>query len=93
MGKNWEKVELEGNSSIQNIHFVSQKIGFMLEFDEKISGSVLGKISKSTDGGKTWKVVNKGVGDYGQEEFKVYSQIYFIDEEIGFLTMPSTTGE
>lgn len=34
MGNNWTTVEIENESSIQNIHFINSNIGFMLKFED-----------------------------------------------------------
>ena len=54
-------------------------------------GTAFGTISKTNDGGETWNDVYFGVGD--EKIFKTSSQIKFINENIGFLTMPITGGE
>ena len=92
MGNNWTTVEIENESSIQNIHFINSNIGFMLKFEDVAMGIAFGKISKTVDGGKTWKDIYFGMGDE-KKIFKTSSQIKFISENIGFLTMPSAGGE
>ena len=56
-------------------------------------GIAFGDIKKTKDGGKTWNVVFNGIGNTDDKVFKIGSNIEFIDENIGFLTMPSTGGE
>jgi len=92
MGANWNTVEIENTSSIQNIHFVSSNIGFMLKFEDVAMGTAFGKISKTVDGGKNWTDIYFGIGNE-EKIFKRSSQIKFVNENIGFLTMPSTGGE
>lgn len=92
MGANWNTVEIENTSSIQNIHFVSSNIGFMLKFEDVAMGTAFGKISKTVDGGKNWTDIYFGIGNE-EKIFKRFSQIKFVDENIGFLTMPSAGGE
>ena len=93
MGVNWQTVELEDKGSIQNIQFIDANIGFMLEFEDVAMGTAFGKISKTVDGGKTWTDISNGIGEKNEERFKTSSQIKFIDENTGFLTMPLTGGE
>ena len=93
MGVNWQTVELEDKGSIQNIQFIDANIGFMLEFEDVAMGTAFGKISKTVDGGKTWTDISNGIGEKNEERFKTSSQIKFIDENTGFLTMPATGGE
>ena len=88
MGNNWNTVEIENESSIQNIHFVNSNVGFMLKFEDVAMGIAFGKISKTTDGGNKWNDIFFGVGNENKI-FKRSSQIKFINENIGFLTMPS----
>lgn len=92
MGNNWNTVEIENESSIQNINFINSDIGFMLKFEDVAMGIAFGKISKTVDGGKTWKDIYFGIGDE-KKIFKTSSQIKFINENVGFLTMPSAGGE
>ncbi len=93
MGNTWQRTNINVNSYIQNIQFINKDIGFMLQFYDKAMGTAFGEISKTEDGGKTWKSVSNGIGNYGNEEFKTGSHIYFVNENIGFLTMPNTSGE
>ena len=66
----------------------------MLEFEDTAMGIAFGKISKTTDGGDHWTEVSHGISEGGEETiFKTSSQIKFITEDIGFLTMPSTPGD
>ena len=92
MGNNWNTVEIENEASIQNIHFVNSNVGFMLEFKDVAMGAAFGKISKTIDGGENWADIFFGIGNE-DKIFKTSSQIKFINENIGFLTMPSTGGE
>lgn len=94
MVNHWHTVEIDANTSIQNIHFIDNNIGFMLEFEDTAMGIAFGKISKTTDGGDHWTEVSHGISEGGEETiFKTSSQIKFITEDIGFLTMPSTPGD
>lgn len=94
MGKDWNTVEIENKPAIiQNIHFINTNIGFMLSFDDAVVGTALGKIRKTTNGGENWEDINYGIGEGEEKTFSRGSQIKFIDEVTGFLTMPSTSGE
>lgn len=90
-GENWNTVEIENQSSIQSIQFINSKIGFMLKFEDVAMGIAFGEISKTVDGGENWNDIYFGVGNE-DKIFKTSSQIKFINENIGFLTMP-VTGE
>lgn len=92
MGRTWEKVKLEEEATVQNIHFVNQNVGYILEFMDVAMGVAFGDIKKTTDGGKTWQVVNSGIGDE-EKIFRRGSQIKFINGNVGFLTMPTISGE
>ena len=88
MGVNWNTVEIENKSSIQNIHFINSNVGFMLKFEDVAMGTAFGKISKTVDGGRIWTDIYWGIGN-NEKVFKTSSQIKFINENIGFLTMPT----
>lgn len=92
-GYTWQRTYIDKSSYIQNIHFISKEIGFMLEFEDRAMGDAYGKISKTIDGGKTWNIVSNGIGEGKDKSFKTSSQILFINEKIGFLTMPHTGGQ
>lgn len=92
MGISWKTTEL-GVTSVQNIDFINSNTGYMLEFKDVAMGIAFGDIKKTKDGGKTWNVVFNGIGNTDDKVFKIGSNIEFIDENIGFLTMPSTGGE
>ena len=72
---------------------MNSKVGYMLEFDEKAMGTTSGKIYKTTDGGKNWIVINEGMGNNSDKHFNVGSKIKFINENIGFVTMPISSGD
>lgn len=92
MGNNWNTVEIENKSSIQNIQFINSNIGFMLKFEDIAMGVAFGKISKTVDGGINWTDIYLGIGN-DEKIFKTSSQIKFFNENVGFLTMPLTGGE
>lgn len=93
MSNIWNTVEIDNNSSIQNIHFINKDVGFMFEIEDTAMGIAFGKISKSTDGGRNWVQISRGIMQGDKEIFKTSSQIKFVDENTGFLTMPATSGE
>ena len=93
MSNIWNTVEIDNNSSIQNIHFINKDVGFMFEIEDTAMGIAFGNISKSTDGGRNWVQISHGIMQGDKEIFKTSSQIKFIDENTGFLTMPATSGE
>ena len=64
----------------------------MLEFKDVAMGIAFGDIKKTTDGGKTWQIVFNGFGNEGEKVFKRGSIIKFIDENLGFITMPDANG-
>lgn len=84
-GITWNKVEIDGNSTIENIHFINSQIGFMLQFEDMAMTVAFGHISKTVDGGKTWQIINKGIGE--EKIFRKESQIRFFSENLGFVTM------
>ena len=92
MGENWNTVEIENKSTIQNIHFINSNIGFMLRIDDAAMGTALGRISKTVDGGKSWTDIFMGIGKESKV-FRTSSQIKFVNENVGFLTMPISGGE
>lgn len=92
MGETWNTVEIDNSSSIRNINFVNSNVGYILKFDDITVGMARGKISKTVDGGETWNDIFWGIGD-DEKFFKAASQIKFINENIGFLTMPMVGGE
>lgn len=87
MGENWNTVEIENKAYIQNISFVNSNVGYMLKFDDVAMGIAFGEISKTTDGGKSWDDIFYGIGN-DEKVFKRSSEIKFINENVGFLTMP-----
>ncbi len=93
MGKSWNTVEIEKDYSIESIQFVTKDIGYMLKFYDVAVGSAWGTISKTIDGGKTWTDIFYGIGENNEKVFSRGSQIKFINEKVGFLSMPNITGE
>lgn len=92
-GKTWNTKELEYGKTVQNIHFLSKDVGYMLTFSDAAMSSAYGEISKTTDGGVTWKTISNGIETPQGFEFKTGSQIYFPEDGIGFLTFPQGSGE
>ncbi|GAA0702177.1 hypothetical protein GCM10008904_08620 [Paraclostridium ghonii] len=69
--------------------YLSKKVGYKLNFVDKAAGSTLYSLSKTIDGGTTWKVINENpfngvIGSIGG--------IKFIDEKIGFLVAINPSG-
>ena len=94
MGESWENVQLASNGHIQNIQFLNKDIGYMLQFEDYALGGVtFGHILKSTDGGKTWNIINNGIGSLNEGTYRSGSQILFVNEEIAFITMPYASGD
>lgn len=84
-GKTWERTKLsENNISIQNIQFLDENKGYMLEFIDAAMTTAYGNIKTTTDGGKSWTIVNNGIANI----FRTSSKIYFLNDKDGFLTMP-----
>ncbi|ENQ3078774.1 glycosyl hydrolase [Bacillus cereus] len=62
--------------------FLSKEVGYKLNMTEKALGSAFYSLSKTSDGGKTWEVINpdpfnRGIGSI--------SGITFINDKLGFL--------
>lgn len=94
MGKNWQIVPINKQYGIASIQFLDSNVGYMLEFEDYAMGSIAaGKLLKTNDGGKTWTEIFHGIGEEPETVFCKGSEIKFIDETVGFLTMPSITGE
>lgn len=93
MGKNWQTVQGVTSSKIECIQFINSQVGYMLEFEDFVAGVASGKISKTVNGGKTWRPINYGIGEGYEKVFKSSSKIRFINENVGFLTMPELSGE
>ncbi len=91
-GNSWNRTELSCNSNIENIHFINAQIGFMLQFTDSAMSTAYGNISKTIDGGRTWKIISHGIKDSQFYSFSRGSQIKFFSEELGFLTMPDASG-
>ncbi|PEI90768.1 glycosyl hydrolase [Bacillus pseudomycoides] len=62
--------------------YLSKEVGYKLTITEKALGSAFYSLSKTTDGGKTWEVINTDpfVGGIGS-----VSGITFINDKLGFL--------
>ncbi|PEP02459.1 glycosyl hydrolase [Bacillus pseudomycoides] len=70
--------------------YLSKEVGYKLTITEKALGSAFYSLSKTTDGGKTWEVINTDpfIGGIGS-----VSGITFINDKLGFLgaIRPSST--
>ncbi|PHB67011.1 glycosyl hydrolase [Bacillus pseudomycoides] len=62
--------------------YLSKEVGYKLTITEKALGSAFYSLSKTTDGGKTWEVINTDpfIGGIGS-----VSGITFINDKLGFL--------
>ncbi len=93
MGETWETVQINRQPQIQSICFVNANVGYMLEIEDvAMGGTAWGKISKTNDGGETWNVVNTGIEYYGDFIFKTATEMLFISEDKGYVTMPQVMG-
>lgn len=89
-GENWKTIEIGSSRDyIQNIHFINSNLGFMLVFEDVAMGQAFGTIKKTIDGGYSWQVISNGIN----ETFSRGSNIRFLDENTGFLTIPNAGGE
>lgn len=86
----FEKIKLEEYFSPVSIQFINENVGFMLEFCDVAMGTAAGRISKTTDGGSTWTTLFEGVETSAGKVFSRYTEINFINEELGFIIMPDT---
>lgn len=94
MGKNWQTVPINKNYEIASIQFLNSNVGYILEFQDYAMGGITGgQLLKTNDGGKTWTAIFQGIGEEPGKMFRKGSEIKFINETVGFLTMPSITGE
>lgn len=93
-GNTWNTVEFNDGDGIISLQFLSTNIGYMLVFDNVTMGTAWGKILKTTDGGISWNIINDGIEK--TKELNTYrrnSEIRFVKEGIGFVTMPMTSGD
>ena len=92
-GESWNTTEIENKSSIECLQFVNSKVGYMLKFEDvALGGQAFGELCKTEDGGINWTNIYYGIGD-DEKNFRTSSQFRFINEKIGFLSMPSVSGE
>lgn len=94
-GISWETINLElrGFSVIKNVVFIDENIGYMLALQDFAMTDAFGSIKKTTDGGNTWTDISYGIGEGDYKHFKADSNMNFINENLGYLTMPSGSGE
>lgn len=93
LGSTWETVEIKNEGYIEEIQFVNSNVGYIFEIDDVAMSLAFGKILRTQDGGKTWKEVYTGFGDEDVKSFNRGSKFKFINENLGFLRMPSISGE
>ena len=92
-GENWNTTEIENNSTIESVQFIDTKIGYMLKFEDvALGGQAFGELCKTEDGGITWTNIFYGIGDE-EKIFRTSTQFKFVNEKVGFLSMPSVGGE
>ena len=92
-GESWNTTEIENKSSIECLQFINSKVGYMLKFEDvALGGQAFGELCKTEDGGINWTNIYYGIGD-DEKNFRTSSQFRFINEKIGFLSMPSVAGE
>ena len=92
-GESWNTTEIENKSSIECLQFINSKVGYMLKFEDvALGGQAFGELCKTEDGGINWTNIYYGIGD-DEKNFRTSSQFRFINEKIGFLSMPSVSGE
>lgn len=82
--KSWNITTNKADGDIEYIEFIDKDIGYMYKIKDVAMTMAWGSISKTTDGGKTWKEVSFGIN----ERFKRNSQVKFFDYYLGFITMP-----
>jgi hypothetical protein len=97
---NWSKPSTTQNQATSNEKkkelintkeqfFLSKKIGYKLNVADKALGSTFYSLSKTTDGGNTWTVINNDPysGTVGGA-----SGIVFLDDKLGFLGAVNPSG-
>lgn len=92
-GETWNTTEIENDSTIDCLQFINSKIGYMLKFEDvALGGQAFGELCKTEDGGINWTNIFYGIGDE-EKNFRTSTQFKFINEKVGFLSMPSVGGE
>lgn len=92
-GETWNTTEIENDSTIECLQFIDSKIGYMLKFEDvALGGQAFGELCKTEDGGINWTNIFYGIGDE-EKNFRTSTQFKFINEKVGFLSMPSVGGE
>lgn len=92
-GKDWYEYKLEENYAAHALQFLDNNIGYMFEICDTAMGTAFGRISKTSDGGKNWNPVFFGIDTPNGPVFKTASEFIFTTENIGFLNMPSASGD
>lgn len=65
----------------------------MLKFEDvSLGGQAFGELCKTEDGGLTWTNIFYGIGDE-EKIFRTSTQFKFVNEKVGFLSMPSVGGD
>ncbi|HYC86448.1 MAG TPA: YCF48-related protein [Chryseosolibacter sp.] len=77
-GDSWEKLTPPFVSTIRDIFFVNEQVGYVATANEGVH--------KTTDGGKTWKSVLSNIAFLGDQVILThpYEKLYFLNEMEGF---------
>jgi hypothetical protein len=83
------KEEQQNLTNSNELFYLSKEVGYKLNITDKALGSTFYSLSKTIDGGKTWKVINE---DPFNGTIGGASGINFINDKIGFLGAVSPSG-
>lgn len=87
-GKSWSTISRKKDGTIKYIEFIDKDIGYMYKIKDTAMTLAFGTISKTADGGKTWKDISSGIN----ETFQTSSEVKFFDNNLGYITMPYNGG-
>ena len=92
-GVNWNTEQIPSGNYIKSIQFLNENTGFILMFNDETMGDATGAIFKTTNSGRSWEEVFKGInyGDYSI--FSSGTEMIFANENVVFITMPDRMGE
>lgn len=76
------------DGTIKYIEFIDKDIGYMYKIKDTAMTLAFGTISKTTDGGRTWRDISSGIN----ETFQTSSEVKFFDNNLGYITMPYNGG-
>lgn len=88
-GKTWSATRRKKYGTIKYIEFIDKNNGYMYEIKDTAMTIASGAISKTTDGGRTWKEIYHGIDG----KFKTDSKVKFFSNNIGYITMPYNGGD